>query len=253
MTSPNSAEVSNVSALITGLTHLQSVLGTDNVATLLISHGDGSNGLRNHLCGSVVELGTFDYSPLFQTWQFVAWPAVDQVVGHSSPAPIAVEHDGWRWCAQVQKPARLDYLNRFSEFLRLLDVRVFEERALKSEEELEIRGVSMRNLQADVIRLVSREFLLHMQGHDGLPSLSVLHSIFPCHCNILVSTGTLLPCGVSGGEPCGTSRWCHPCETALSLILTCPHVAALTDVCKAWIDQCVRAWLRMDTALVAPA
>ena len=52
VTSPNSAEVSCVSALVTGLSRLHSVLGQDNVATLLVSHGDGSSELRTTLCGS---------------------------------------------------------------------------------------------------------------------------------------------------------------------------------------------------------
>ena len=111
VTSPNSAEVLGVSALVTSISRVQSVLGQDNVATLLVSHGDGTSALKTHLSGCSVELGSSDYSPLFQTWHFVACPAIDKVVGYSAAAPVVVEHAGWRWCGQANKPARIDFLN----------------------------------------------------------------------------------------------------------------------------------------------
>ena len=124
----------------------------------------------------------------------------------------------------------------------------FQGRTLNSQEELEILGVSMANSELGVTGLVSRELLLLMQGYDGLPHGRVLHDLVPCRCRILASTGTAMPAGLSGAEECGSKWWCQLCEAAVSLILSCPHAAALTDMCKAWIDKCFQAWARTDSA-----
>jgi len=181
----------------------------------------------------------------------VAWPVIDAVVGKSYAVPVALELDGWSWCAQVDKPARRDYLNKPAELLRLLDVRLFKERVLTAQEELEVLGFSMHNPGLDVTKLMSREFLLLMQGHDSLPSRRVLQDICPCHGSILGSTGTAFPEGLHGAEHCGTTRWCQSCETAVVMILSCPHVAALTDVCKAWIGNSIHVWTKKDMTLEA--
>ena len=151
----------------------------------------------------------------------------------------------------MDKPARRDYLNRPAELLGLLDVRLFKERVLFAEEQLEVLGVSMFNSALGVTKLMSREFLLLMQGHDSLPSRRVLQDICPCHGSILASTGTAFPEGLSGAEHCGTSRWCQFCETSVLMILSCPHVAALTDVCKAWIGNSIQVWTNKDMTLEA--
>jgi hypothetical protein len=132
-----------------------------------------------------------------------------------------------------------------------LDVRLFKERVLTAQEELEVLGVSMHNPALDVTKLMSREFLLLMQGHDSLPSRRVLQDICPCHGSILGSTGTAFPEGLHGAEHCGTTRWCQPCETAVVMILSCPHVAALTDVRKAWIGNSIQVWTKKDMTLEA--
>jgi hypothetical protein len=223
-TSPKCAEVSCDSAIQTALNCLQSSMGQGHVATLLVAHSNVNCVVRTNLCGSDVELGSSDYLPLFQTWRYVAWPVIDKVVGHSSAAPVVVELDGWRWCAQVNKPARLDYLNKPMELLRLLDVRLFQERVLTAQEELEVLGVSMHNPLLDVTKLISREFLLLMHGHDSLPSRRVLQDICPCHGSILGSTGTSFPEGLHGAEP----FW-H--NTLVSTVRNCTRVDIELSTC----------------------
>jgi len=250
-TSPKCAEVSCASMIEAGLNLLRSSLGDGHVATLLVSNSNVNSPIRTTLNGSDVVLGASDYSPFFQSWHYAAWPVIENVVGHSAAAPVAVEQDGWRWCSHADKPLRSDYLNKPAELLTLLEVRLFQERVLTAEEELMLNGVSMHHIVSEVSRLISRDLLLSMHGHDGLPSRQVLQDLCPCHGSILGSTGQFFAEGLHGSEQCGTTRWCLPCEMVLLLVLSSPHASALTDVCKAWIDKCLLAWTRQDLSAVS--
>ena len=241
-TSPNCAEVSCVGEIEAGLNLLKSSLGEGHVATLLVSHSNVNSQTRNSLRGSDVVLCSSDYSLFLQSWHYVALPVIATVVGHSAAAPAAVEHDGWHGCAHATKLARSDYLNKPVELLTLLEVRLFQERVLTAEEELMLNGVSMHNPVSEVSRLIFRDFLLSMHGHDGLPSRQVLQDLSLCHGSILGFTWQFFRKGFHGAQQCGTRRWCLPCDMVLLLLLSCPHASALTDVCEAWIDKCLLAW-----------
>jgi hypothetical protein len=118
-TSPSCAEVSCVSVIEAGVSLLQSSLGDGHVGTLWVGHTNDNSNVRTTLSGSDVALGCFDYdyySPFIQSWHYVAWPVIDPVVGHSSAAPAAVEHDGWRWCGHAVKPACFVILTSLRSF-----------------------------------------------------------------------------------------------------------------------------------------
>ena len=84
-TSPKCAEVSCDSAIQTALNCLHSSLGQSHVATLWVAHSDVSCVVRRHPRGSDVQLGFCDYSSLFQTWRYVAWPVIRWWVAHLLP------------------------------------------------------------------------------------------------------------------------------------------------------------------------
>ena len=161
--------------------------------------------------------------------------------------------DGWRWSAGESAEVSKAPMYIFRTLPMLLCTRMFNERALTSEEEDIVLMASIEHEPTKERRFASRAFMERWLGIEGTHFSTALQSTCPCSRWILPVTGEATE-ETALGESCDASRYCLGCEdvfATLSLVpamhIVCPLVASVFSAgLRDWRSGSVQAWVIRD-------
>ena len=137
----------------------------------------------------------------------------------------------------------------FAKLPALMCTRVFEDRALTSDEQDFLDKMTLKHRSTGEVRAVNRHFHHRWLGLEGTPLAAALQQAHPCMPWVLEATGEQSDCR-NTGSACGCKRYCLSCEKVFeetaslpSLTWTLPSFWAVLEVAlKEWSQSICLSW-----------